>query len=377
MPEIEYVWDELSDNVIEEYEDGVLSVSYDHEPGLYGNLLSQNRNGVTSYYHYDGRGDTVALTDDSGDVTDTNEYDAFGNVIASTGSTATPYQFIGQQGYQTESTGVNVKARLYQPTVGRWKSILLLSNGLIRPLAPYSFQPNNFDSISSSDDVNIILEPHSSSGNPIPLRTTCSGNGRVNASWKFKLSRAAPCNGFIVQKVQVSCEIDACNGDEIQHSAFHYFEAWRVAETKDRPLHANHGQDTAIINFDKTYRLCRKGIYTQYSEIRFYCNIDVGLTIEDQGRTIPGWDHNDQTPAYYGEGICRTTAGSLTSSGNASFWKTNGEEDERKVGTPKGAAGRQFNVTWKCCQAKKPCCGDGTNIVNVVWSPRHPDDGAP
>ena len=72
MPGIEYVWDELSDNVIEEYEDGVLSVSYDHEPGLYGNLLSQNRNGVTSYYHYDGRGDTVALTDDSGNVTDTN-----------------------------------------------------------------------------------------------------------------------------------------------------------------------------------------------------------------------------------------------------------------------------------------------------------------
>ena len=77
MPKTTYVWDELSDNVIEEYEDGVLSVSYDHEPGLYGNLLSQNRSGVTSYYHYDGRGDTVALTDDSGTVTDTKEYDAW------------------------------------------------------------------------------------------------------------------------------------------------------------------------------------------------------------------------------------------------------------------------------------------------------------
>jgi hypothetical protein len=34
MPEIEYVWDELGDNVIEEYEDGVPSLSYEHEPGL-------------------------------------------------------------------------------------------------------------------------------------------------------------------------------------------------------------------------------------------------------------------------------------------------------------------------------------------------------
>ncbi len=95
MPKTTYVWDELSDNVIEEYEDGVLSVSYTHEPGLYGNLLSQNRNGVNSYYHYDGRGDTVALTDESGNVTDTKEYDAWGNVIASTGSTVTPYTMLG------------------------------------------------------------------------------------------------------------------------------------------------------------------------------------------------------------------------------------------------------------------------------------------
>ena len=122
MPEIEYVWDELSDNVIEEYEDGVLSVSYDHEPGLYGNLLSQNRSGVTSYYHYDGRGDTVALTDDSGTVTDTKEYDAWGNVIASTGSTVTPYQFGGRQGYQTGNTGVYVRERAFQQGIARWIS---------------------------------------------------------------------------------------------------------------------------------------------------------------------------------------------------------------------------------------------------------------
>ena len=123
MAKTTYVWDELSDNVIEEYEDGTLSVSYDHEPGLYGNLLSQNRNGVTSYYHYDGRGDTVALTDDSGNVTDTKEYNAWGNVIASTGSTVSPYQFGGRNGYQTGNAGIYVRARIYQPTVARWASV--------------------------------------------------------------------------------------------------------------------------------------------------------------------------------------------------------------------------------------------------------------
>jgi hypothetical protein len=78
MPKTTYAWDELSDNVAAEYDDGVLSASYTHEPGLYGNMLSQNRNGVTNYYQYDGRDDTGALTDDAGDITDTKEYDVLG-----------------------------------------------------------------------------------------------------------------------------------------------------------------------------------------------------------------------------------------------------------------------------------------------------------
>ena len=122
MPKTTYVWDELSDNVIEEYEDGVLSASYTHEPRLYGNLLSQNRGGVTSYYHYDGRGDTVALTNDAGNITDTKDYDAWGNVIAATGSTQTPYAFVGRSGYQTVIGGTYVRARIYYSAITRWLS---------------------------------------------------------------------------------------------------------------------------------------------------------------------------------------------------------------------------------------------------------------
>ena len=122
MAKTTYVWDELSDNVIEEFEDGVLTASYDHEPGLYGNLLRQTRNGITSYFHYDGRGDTVALTDDAGDVTDTKEYDAWGNVIASTGSTVTPYQFGGRHGYETGNADVYVRDRDFHPVIARWTS---------------------------------------------------------------------------------------------------------------------------------------------------------------------------------------------------------------------------------------------------------------
>ena len=154
MPEIEYMWDELSDNVAAEYEDGLLAVGYTHEPRLYGNLLSQNRNGITSYYHYDGRGDTVALTDDAANITDTKEYDAWGNVIASTGSTVTPYQFAGERGSVTEPNVDNLMLRTvnglapYSPATSRLNA--RSPRGVFRGANTYLSQENDFISDGKS-----------------------------------------------------------------------------------------------------------------------------------------------------------------------------------------------------------------------------------
>jgi RHS repeat-associated protein len=49
------------------------------------------------FYCYDGHGNTRFLTDANGFVTDTYDYDASGNLIARTGSTANHYLFTGEQ----------------------------------------------------------------------------------------------------------------------------------------------------------------------------------------------------------------------------------------------------------------------------------------
>ena len=49
------------------------------------------------YYVHDGHGSVRALTDPTGTVTDTYDYDAFGNLIHSTGSTPNNYLFAGEQ----------------------------------------------------------------------------------------------------------------------------------------------------------------------------------------------------------------------------------------------------------------------------------------
>jgi len=91
-----YVVDKNRDyaQVLEERDSsGNITVSY-----VYGDdLISQKRSGSVSYYHYDGLGSTRVLTDDTGGITDTYTYEAFGDLLHRTGNTENNYLFTGEQ----------------------------------------------------------------------------------------------------------------------------------------------------------------------------------------------------------------------------------------------------------------------------------------
>ena len=121
-----FVWDPVFDCVVSELdENNAVKAVYEHEPQPYGGLLSQQRGATTHYHHHDALGSTRFLTDSSGNVTDTYLYDAWGNNVASTGTTVNPFRWVGKYGYYTDDgTGqVYVRARMYQPAVARWSSI--------------------------------------------------------------------------------------------------------------------------------------------------------------------------------------------------------------------------------------------------------------
>jgi RHS repeat-associated protein len=121
-----YVWDPVFDCVSHELDEtNAVTAVYHNEPQQYGGVLSQRRGTTSHYHHHDALGSTRFLTDDTGAVTDTYVYDAWGNSVASTGATVNPFKWVGKYGYFTDnSTGqVYVRARMYQPTVGRWCSV--------------------------------------------------------------------------------------------------------------------------------------------------------------------------------------------------------------------------------------------------------------
>jgi RHS repeat-associated protein len=111
--------------LLETNESGVTQATYTNEPTQYGNLISQRRGATTKYYDYDGLGSTRELISSGEATTDAYIYNAFGELVTSSGSTVNPFRFVGQLGYyfDTEMSDYYVRARTYQPLTGRWWSV--------------------------------------------------------------------------------------------------------------------------------------------------------------------------------------------------------------------------------------------------------------
>jgi RHS repeat-associated protein len=73
--------------------------------------------GTVLYYHQDQLGSTRALSDSGGNVVATDAYDAYGNLIGSTGAINNPFLFAGEYTDQ-ESGFVYLRARFYDPATG-------------------------------------------------------------------------------------------------------------------------------------------------------------------------------------------------------------------------------------------------------------------
>jgi len=75
-----------------------------------------------SFYGVDGGGSVRQLTNSSGTVTDTYEYDAFGNKVNSTGTTPNSYLYRGEQ-YDPDLSLYYLRARYYNQVTGRFLNV--------------------------------------------------------------------------------------------------------------------------------------------------------------------------------------------------------------------------------------------------------------
>jgi RHS repeat-associated protein len=130
--------------VVEEVVNGVVQKSY-----TYGYiLLAQNQwvSGTPTphFYGYDGGLNVRFLTDASGAVTDTYDYDAYGNLINKTGGTTNNYLYRGEQ-FDSDLGLYYLRARYYNPATGRFLGRDPAPGDLTAPetLHKYSYAGNN------------------------------------------------------------------------------------------------------------------------------------------------------------------------------------------------------------------------------------------
>ena len=111
-----FVWDE-DQLVMELSGSGKMQKRY-----IRGNDLvyaDKGENTEKQYYVTDPHGNVVQLTDESGKITKTYEYDSFGNETNRYGKDDNPFRYCCEY-YDKETEEIYLRARYYQPTVGRF-----------------------------------------------------------------------------------------------------------------------------------------------------------------------------------------------------------------------------------------------------------------
>lgn len=131
--------------VVEEIQNGQVIKQYTHgADGLISQRQLINGERVTSFYGKDGHGSVRYLTDPNGNITDTYNYDAFGNLINQTGNTPNNYLYAGER-FDSDIGFYYLRDRLLNAATGRFLTQDNFEGDIEQPLSlhKYIYAHNN------------------------------------------------------------------------------------------------------------------------------------------------------------------------------------------------------------------------------------------
>jgi RHS repeat-associated protein len=117
---VKYVYD--GDQCIAEYDgNNNLLRKYIFGPGIDEpiSMIDVEHSNATYYYHFDGLGSVVALTNSSGSTVELYEYSVYGQVAASDANIPNRFMFTGRE-FDQETGLYYCRARYYNPEIGRF-----------------------------------------------------------------------------------------------------------------------------------------------------------------------------------------------------------------------------------------------------------------
>jgi len=155
----QYLVDELNPTgylqVLEEVVGGAVQTRYTYGSRIVSQTRDVSATPSTTYYGYDAHGNITFLTDAAGSVTDSYDYDAWGLLIARTGSTPNSRLYAGEE-LDSELGLLNLRARQYRADTGRFLTI--------DPVEGVQNQPITFDRyLYGNGDPVINFDPNGTS----------------------------------------------------------------------------------------------------------------------------------------------------------------------------------------------------------------------
>jgi len=185
-----FVWEDQR-MLLETDGNDATQAAYTSLPENFGQLVSQRRGETSRFYHLDALGSVVGLTDSNQAETDCYGYDAFGDVFGDQGTTVNPFRYVGALGYYYDAARSQyyVRARHYDPSLGRWLSVDPLALGTTDQAAGSAYVESN---------PLMWVDPSGEQGRPTP-----GGRKERPSAWPVY---------FVGQNVAVYChlvELDA------------------------------------------------------------------------------------------------------------------------------------------------------------------------
>lgn len=112
--------------------------------------LASARGSASAFYLRDALGSVRGLAGGAGDLTDSYQFDGYGNQTSSVGSTINPLRFAGEH-FDAESGFYQLRARQLDPTVGRFTTRDPSPGRQTRPTSLHRYQYADADPVNFSD----------------------------------------------------------------------------------------------------------------------------------------------------------------------------------------------------------------------------------
>ncbi len=186
----QYVID-INNNVVAETDStGAITdeILWGHQP------LARKTNGSWYYYIYNAHGDVVGLVNDAGTVVNTYEYTPWGEIRSETETVDNPIKYAGEY-YDDELGMIYLRARYYNPNIGRFTSLDIKEGEISNPLDlnryvycrnnPIKYTDPNGDAALATIGGAVLI---------------CAGNGLITGGiykWNGKPFGAGFINGFV------------------------------------------------------------------------------------------------------------------------------------------------------------------------------------